>query len=97
MYCVRCTMYIKHNYFVHTCYIYPSIPYSLCMCTMQCIYNIYNTIKQYICCDNCFSEYKVDTSSDRRFNIAVSRNKSTLLILTFSYDQLIYEKVDVEC
>ena len=35
-------MYIKHNYFVHTFYIYPSIPYSLCMCTMQCIYNIYN-------------------------------------------------------
>ena len=39
------------------------------------------TIKQYICCDNCFSEYKIDTSSDRRFNIAVSRNKSTLLLL----------------
>ena len=44
VYCVRCTMYIKHNYFVHTFYIYPSIPYSLCMCTMQCIYNIYNII-----------------------------------------------------
>ena len=45
------------------------------------IYIYVYTIKQYICCDNCFSEYKIDTSSDRRFNIAVSRNKSTLLLL----------------
>ena len=40
-------MYIKHNYFVHTFYIYPSIPYYLCMCTMQCIYKLY-IILQYI-------------------------------------------------
>ena len=59
-YAVQCTMYI---YFVHTFYIYPSIPYYLCVqCNVYIKYiYIYTGYTINICCVKCIHyKYIVD-------------------------------------